>query len=86
MIYTIQLFTESWSFANPEGTDVHIVTSKEGIQSHLQTWAMEHAQVGADPSQAYAWVFKGPVPDVQEMYPDFVARLGPRGGLQMQPA
>ncbi len=29
MIYTIQLFTESGAFSNPEGTDVHIVTSVE---------------------------------------------------------
>lgn len=86
MIYTIQLHSESWAFASPKGTDVHVVTSKEGIRRHLEQWARDHEEVGADPSQACAWVFKGRVRDVQDAYPDFEARLGTLGGLQITSA
>lgn len=81
MIYTLQTISESGSFAAPEGTDVRHASSLADLRWHLDNWSDEHGRVGADESNASLLVWKGRLDDVTDLYPDFIVRLGPRGGL-----
>lgn len=85
MIYTVQLVSQSGSFSAPQGTDVEIVRSKKSIKACLEAWAEEHDLVGSDPQDAAAFVWWGVERDVTDLYPDYQATLGPRGGFRMTP-
>lgn len=84
--YTLQLCSESGSFAAPRGTDTCHATSKSDVSWYLDDWADQHDRVGSDSADAYVVVFKGKLDSVQDIYPDYVVKIGPRGGHRWEPA
>ena len=86
MNYTYQTISESFSFWNPEGSDVRHASNRNTIKWALDDFVARHEQVGADPSMAQVLVWKGHLNDVQDVYPDFIYRKGPRGGYIIEPA
>lgn len=85
MKYTYQLMSESFSFANPEPTDVHHARSlREVLNVFLGYWIKEHKNSGTSPEYAYAWLSKGTLDSIE--YPDFILKLGPRGGVRKENA
>lgn len=81
MHWTLQMWSESGSFAMPDGTDVRHATSKEDVDWLFTEWAEEHPQVGSDERDAKALVWKGHLPDVTDQWPDYELTLGPRHGI-----
>ena len=84
--YTLQLCSESGSFSCPEGDDIRHATSRADVSWYLDNWADKHDRVGSDSQEAYAVVFKGRLDSVQDIYPDYIVRIGPRGGHLWEPA
>lgn len=84
MKYTIQLHTESGCFSAPQGDDVKHCQSKADIRWHLDNWADEVSRYSEQRVEALVW--RGTLDDVTDVYPDWVATLGPRGGMQLNPA
>jgi hypothetical protein len=84
MRYTIQLHTESGCFATPRGIDVKHCTSKADIRYHLDNWADTVSRYANTPAEVLVW--RGTLDDVTDIYPDWIATLGPRGGMQLNPA
>ena len=82
MKYTYQENSESCSFASPEGSDVGHATSLPGLRRALERWQDSHERVGSDEKDASLLVWKkAHHDDVTDMYPDFILRPGPRGGV-----
>ena len=81
MNYTIQLHTESGSFSAPEGTDVRHCNSKAEIRRILERWEDTVRRYSDEPLSALVW--KGKHNDVTDMYPDYEATLGVRGGFNL---
>ncbi len=81
MNYTIQLHTESGSFSSPEGTDVRHCSSKKDIRWYLESWQDDVQRYSDEPCSVLVW--KGRHEDVTDMYPDFEATLGVRGGFHL---
>ena len=84
MRYTIQLHTESGCFATPQGDDVRHCTSQADIRWHLDNWADTVSRYADAPVEALVW--RGTLDDVTDVYPDWIATLGPKGGMQLNPA
>lgn len=84
MRYTIQLHTESGSFATPQGDNVRHCTSQADIRWHLDNWADTVSRYSEQPVEALVW--RGTLNDVTDTYPDWVATLGPKGGMHLNPA
>ena len=84
MKYTIQLHTESGSFSTPQGDDVRHCTSKADIRYHLDNWADTVSRYANTPAEVLVW--RGKLDDVTDIYPDWIATLGPRGGMNLNPA
>lgn len=84
MRYTIQLHTESGCFATPQGDDVRHCQSKGDIRWHLDNWVDEVSRYSEQPVEVLVW--RGTLDDVTDIYPDWVATLGPKGGLHLNPA
>jgi hypothetical protein len=84
MRYTIQLHTESGCFATPRGIDVKHCTSKADIRYHLDNWEAMARRLSEEPVEALVW--RGTLEDVTDIYPDWIATLGPRGGMNLSPA
>lgn len=81
MRYTIQLHTESGCFATPQGDDVRHCTSQADIRWHLDNWADTVSRYSEEPVEVLVW--RGTFEDVTDIYPDWVAKLGPRGGMHL---
>lgn len=81
MRYTIQLHTESGCFATPQGDEVLHCQSKADIHWHLDNWADRVSRYADTPVEVLVW--KGTLDDVTDIYPDWVAKLGPRGGMHL---
>ena len=79
MNYTIQLHTESGSFSAPEGKVVRHCTSKSDIRWELERWQDRVQRYSEEPCSVLVW--KGRHKDVTDMYPDYEATLGIRGGF-----
>ena len=81
--YTVQFIIAG--HAMPEGRDVEYFASLAEIKRRL---ADEHEDAswrgtgGHAPSEAV--IFKGRVRDVTDVYPDYVAITGPRGGVRIE--
>lgn len=84
MKYTIQLQTDSGCFAAPQGDDVKHCQSKADIRWRLDNWADEVGCYSDEPVEVLVW--RGTLDDVTDVHPDWVATLGPRGGMNMNPA
>ena len=85
MAYTIQLHSLSGSFASPWGHDVEHASTLADVRESFQDWAAQHAQVGANQSDAHALVWHGSLEDVTDVDPSFELSFGPRGGIRRQP-
>jgi len=83
MIYTYQTWTDSWSFANPEGNDVRHASSIKQLRAALQSWADTVQQYSDEPVRLIVWI--SDYNDVTDLYPDFELVLGPRGGIVRHP-
>ena len=83
-MYTFQQLSDSGSFGYPEGTEVHYASSLQGLRFRLADWAAVHERIGSDSREAVIRVWKGRVPDVTDVYPDFDLRYGPRGGIRRE--
>lgn len=81
MNYTIQLHTESGSFSAPEGTDVRHCSSKKDIRWYLESWQDDVQRYSEESCSVLVW--KGRHEDVTDMYPDYEATLGVRGGFNL---
>lgn len=77
--YTAQAFTESWSFANPEGTDIYTADNLRDLYLIFTEWRDEVRRYSNEP--VYLLVWKGLHLDVTDLYPDFRLSEGPRGGM-----
>lgn len=84
MRYTIQLHTESGCFATPQGDEVKYCHSKADIRWHLDNWADRVSRYADTPAEVLVW--RGKLDDVTDIYPDWVATLGPKGGMHLNPA
>lgn len=84
MKYTIQLWTESGCFSAPQGDDVRHCASKGDIRWHLDNWADTVSRYSEEPVEVLVW--RGTLDDVTDIYPDWIATLGPKGGLHINPA
>jgi hypothetical protein len=84
MLYTFQLLADSGSWAMPEPDSVSHATSLDQLRSELEDWADTVGRLD-DPSLASVMVWRGRLDTVQDQYPDFVLRLGPRGGIVWEP-
>ncbi len=51
--------------------------SKKSVEELFENWLDDHDAVGADRKYASLHVYKGAKGD----YPDFIVKLGPRGGI-----
>lgn len=81
MNYTYQTISESGSFSDPSGTDVHHAANLAFLKWDLSNWIDSHDRVGASPSDACLMVWKGRHSDITDVYPDFILRRGSRGGV-----
>jgi hypothetical protein len=79
--YTAQQVSESGSFSQPQGSDVHHAGSLADLDWLLDQWEYQHSLVGSDSSDASLMVWCGKLNNVQDIYPDFICRRGRRGGL-----
>ena len=84
MKYTIQLHTESGCFAPPQGDDVRHCTSQADIRWHLDNWADTVSRYSEESVEVLVW--RGTLEDVTDAYPDWIATLGPKGGMHLNPA
>jgi hypothetical protein len=80
-IYTLQQCSESGSFAAPSGTNVYHAANLADLDWYLDNWEEQHDRVGSDSAGAQLLVWRGRLDDVTDVYPDFLCRRGPRGGL-----
>jgi hypothetical protein len=85
MSYTVQLVSESGSFAAPYGDDVEHCNSLKELDALLDYWEGQHDRVGSDSTAASLLVWKGKLEDVTDAYPDFEVKRGKRGGLVKSP-
>jgi len=78
-MYTVQFIIAG--YAMPDGSDVQHYNSLESIARALQSEhdSAENYGAGYEPSKAIIW--KGELDSVQDIYPDKVAIIGPRGGV-----
>lgn len=79
MKYTVQKFTESWSFASPTGEDVEFASSLEQLRIIFNDWQEEVKRFSEEPAFLQVWI--GEHKDVTDLYPDFRLAEGPRGGM-----
>ena len=84
MRYTIQLHTESGSFSSPQGDDVKHCSNKADIRWYLDDWADTVSRYSEESVEVLVW--RGTLEDVTDVCPDWVATLGPRGGMNLNPA
>jgi hypothetical protein len=84
MRYTIQLHTESGCFAAPRGIDVRHCSGQADIRWHLDNWADTVSRYSEEPVEVLVW--RGTLEDVTDVYPDWIATLGPKGGMHLNPA
>ena len=80
MLYTFQKLADSGNWAMPQPDDVSRATSLDQLRSELEDWADTVGRMN-DPNLASIMVWRGRLDTVQDRYPDFVLRLGPRGGM-----
>jgi hypothetical protein len=78
--YTLQKHAESENWAPPQSDDVTYCSSVADLRWHLEDWA-EIVGLFDVPSVASIMVWKGTLEDVTDQYPDFIMRIGPRGGV-----
>ena len=81
MIYTVFYVSESGSFGTTPDRDIEVCKSLKEVRAALEAWAHEHEQYGSSASYASLHVSCGRFSDLTDVYPDFVATLGPRGGF-----
>jgi hypothetical protein len=81
MNYTIQLHTESGCFSSPGATNVLHCNSKADIRHYLERWQEEVQRYSEEPCSALVW--KGKLTNVTDVYPDYEATLGVRGGFHL---
>ena len=79
--YTFQTCSESGSFAAPSPTSVAHAANLADLDWHLDNWEDQHDRFGADSADASLMVWRGRLDTVQDQYPDFICRRGPRGGM-----
>ena len=84
MRYTIQLHTDSGCFSTPQGDDVKHCRNKGDIRWHLDNWADTVSRYAEAPVEALVW--RGTLDDITDVYPDWIATLGPRGGMHLNQA
>jgi hypothetical protein len=81
MNYTYQETSESGSFSQPWGNDVSHASSIKELRHALERWQDSHNRVGSDERDASLVVWKGTLEDVTDVYPEFILKPGPRGGM-----
>lgn len=79
MKYTYQEISESGNWSMPQPEDVHHASSKKELRRALEGWADQNERYN-DRRDASLMVWKGTHEDVTDLYPDFVLKVGPRGG------
>jgi hypothetical protein len=81
MHYTVQLHTESGSFATPSGIDIKHCHSLASVRRCLERWQDSVHRFDEAPCSALVW--RGTLSDVADILPDAEATLGPRGGFRV---
>jgi hypothetical protein len=81
MKYTYQTISESGSFSAPWGDDVEHASSVRELRRALEHWQDSHNRVGSDEQDASLMVWKSELDDVTDIYPEFILKGGPRGGV-----
>jgi hypothetical protein len=78
--YTYQQHAESGSWAHPQGDDVRHASSLDQLNGALIDWA-DTVGLYDDEHCASIMVWRGVHDNITDLHPDFILRLGPRGGV-----
>lgn len=84
MDYTFQRWADSGNWAQPCGNDVMTAHGLDDLCECLDTWADTVGRYD-DRNCAYFVVWKGYHRDVTDLYPDWLLKFGPRGGIRREP-
>ena len=84
MAYTIQLFSESGNWANPQGDDVKFAANLREVYDLFYDWIDTNERYNyAQDATALVWSER--LEDVTDQYPDWQLTVGPRGGIRRNP-
>jgi hypothetical protein len=82
MRYTFQEHTDSGCFSSPSGEQVYHAKSKAELRTSLELWRDEVSKYAGE---AYLVVWKGRYKDITDIYPEFILKLGRKGGIIKEP-